>query len=149
MNWKNPLLCVLVSAFLATHALAQVPKNPRAPAIPTEIVLGEVELFGGAIRAIVEVAEVDVLTPGFLDGMTSSGLADIHFEVQLRAAQDNVLGARSAGEFIPYQTINVRIENRSQPRVKCPGIQARHAPRACGRLALCLERRSSAGRRNR
>ena len=115
MMWKRPILYMLVSALLATHAFAQAPKHPRAPEFPAELVLDEVELFGGAIHAVVEVANVDVLTPGYLNGRTANGLADIHFEVQLRAAKDNVLGARVAGEFIPYQNIRVRIENVSTP----------------------------------
>ena len=115
MMWKRPILYMLVSALLATHAFAQAPKHPRAPEFPAERVLDEVELFGGAIHAVVEVANVDVLAPGYLNGRTANGLADIHFEVQLRAAKDNVLGARVAGEFIPYQNIRVRIENVSTP----------------------------------
>ena len=116
--WKRLTLCVLLSALLAPYAQAQVLKSPRAPSIPTNIVLSTVGLYGGAIEAILEVTEVDALLPGFVNGQISSGSADLHVDVQLRAAEDNVLGARTAGEFIPFQTVHVKIQNHSRPGSK-------------------------------
>ncbi len=115
MILKRLIPCVLVSALLASHAFAQIPKNPRSPAFPVEIELSELKLFGNTIEAVVEVSEVDTLTPPFLNGQISTGLADMHFEVHLFSEQDKVFGTRIAGEFIPHQRVNVRIENRSAP----------------------------------
>ncbi len=113
MMWKRLIPCVLISALFASHAFAQVPKNPRAPALPMEIELGKFKLFGNTIEAIVEVAEVDATTPPLLNGEVSFGLADMHFEVQLFSEEDKVLGTRTSREFMPHQRVHVRIENRS------------------------------------
>ncbi len=114
MMWKHVVLCMFLSTTLALDALAQAPKNPRGATLFTKKVLAEKAVFGGAITATVEVAPVDELTPAYVNGQSTAALADMLISVQLRAAQDNVFGARVAGEFIPYQTVRVQITNLSQ-----------------------------------
>ncbi len=87
------------------------PRHPRARALGAEQEIAGVTLLGGAIEAEVEAAEVAFTSTTFLNGAPQDGLADLHFEVQLRYAASRVLGGRNVGEFVPYQKVHVRIEN--------------------------------------
>ena len=108
------IVMILLCTVMASHTFAQAPKDPRAPSV-SAIELGEAELFGETIEAVVEIAEVTTLVPAIVNGQVSNNLADMYFQVRLFAERAQVFGARNAGDFIPYQRMRVQIINRSNP----------------------------------
>ncbi|MBI2896871.1 MAG: iron transporter [Deltaproteobacteria bacterium] len=105
------LAALMLTGLPAVAAGADPPRHPRARPLGAEQRIAETTLLGGAVEAEVEAAEVAFTTPTFWNGAPQDGLADVHFEVQLRYAATRVLGGRNAGEFVPYQKVHVRIEN--------------------------------------
>ena len=89
-----------------------------------EIVLGEFFLSGAAINATLELAPVDILNPGVLNGALNQAdsngdgtpdyiqNADAHLELQVRYRRNAPnLGGRVSGEFVPFLRVSVSMTN--------------------------------------
>lgn len=99
---------LLALSLLCAPALAAA--QARTPVTQTaEVSSGEV--FGGAITARVLVGPPEPFHPAVRNGVAESGSSDLRLVLDYHYRVKEQLGGKNEGEFVPYQTITVRIEN--------------------------------------
>ena len=117
--WRN----VLVGMASAAVVLGSSGVWP-GQAVAQEKLLHEGLLSGGRIQIVIELAPVDRLTPGVLNGVLNTGdsngngipdhveNAHVHLEAQIRYARGEPnAGARMAQEFVPFPRVTAFITN--------------------------------------
>ncbi len=108
-----PMLLAAAALVTTSPAAHAVPQAQRSPPLASSRELLEVDVLGGAVEAGLYALPVGPDVPSVVNGVVSTGAADLKLRLNLKARAAGAAGLNAVDASLPWQDVRVRIENLS------------------------------------